>query len=228
MHGARLRGIRVALSWAALAVSSCSGVIGGHAPGTGQGQDGSAATAGGGGGGGGGGGSAGGRGGRGGAVGAGGTGMSGGAGQGGSGGRVDAGYVPLTLPLQYPNPLISRGKPVFSSPPNGAVVVDGLYHNGGWSAGTPTTAAPAWVAIKLGAGPSRVLVSWDDGGTYNYEDSPRVPVNGFPADYRFEVSADSTNGSDGTWTVAGTQVKGNIVRTRAHSLDFAGKSWVKM
>jgi acyl-CoA thioesterase-1 len=48
------------------------------------------------------------------------------------------------------------------------------------------------------------------------------------------VSADSTNGSDGTWTVArdiagnALTIVGNQVRTRAHSFDFAGQSWVKM
>src|SRR4030095_13580199 len=69
---------------------------------------------------------------------------------------------------------------------------------------------------------------WEDGGTYDYKDPPGTTVYGLPADYHFEVSADSTNGSDGTWTAAGTPVSGHGVRTRAHATYFAGKSWIKM
>jgi hypothetical protein len=84
------------------------------------------------------------------------------------------------------------------------------------------------VAIKLAPGPTRILVSWDDGGTYNYKDPAGTTVYGLAADYHFEASADSTNGVDGAWTAAGDPVTGNPVRTRAHALDFAGKTWIKM
>jgi acyl-CoA thioesterase-1 len=137
-------------------------------------------------------------------------------------------YTPPALKLSHPNRIISRSAQVFSSPAGGAAVVNGVYHNGGWAAGSPTSASPAWVAIKLAAGPTRVLASWDDGGTYNYEDPAGTTVYGLPADYHFEVSSDSTNGTDGTWTAAGDPVTSNHVRTRAHALDFAGKSWLKM
>jgi lysophospholipase L1-like esterase len=152
------------------------------------------------------------------------SGGNGGGGATGSGGS----YTPPTLKLSHPNPIISRNAQVFSFPAGGNAVVNGQYHNGGWAAGSPTAAAPAWVAIKLTAGPTRVLVSWDDGGTYNYKDPAGTPVYGLAADYHFEVSADSTNGMDGTWTAAGTPVTGNHVRTRAHAFDFTGKSWIKM
>jgi lysophospholipase L1-like esterase len=155
---------------------------------------------------------------------AGGTGAGGAGGSGATGGGGAAGaYTPPALTIAHPNPIISRGKPVMSSPANGNAVVNTAYHNGGWGAGKPTADAPAWVAINVGAGPTRVLVSWDDGGTYNYEDPATTTVYGFPADYHFEVSPDGT-----TWTAAGTPVTGNTVRTRAHSLDFTGMAWVKM
>src|SRR5262249_6876007 len=74
--------------------------------------------------------------------------------------------------------------------------------------------------------------SWDDGGTYNYQDMPGVTVYGLPASYHIDVSSDSTNGDDGTWTTAvtvgDTTANVNQVRTRAHAVDFAGKTWVKM
>jgi acyl-CoA thioesterase-1 len=126
-----------------------------------------------------------------------------------------------------PNPIISRNKTTFSSPAGGAAVVDGVYHNGGWSIVGPTTQAPGWVAIRIGAGPTRVLVSWDDGATYNYRTVTTELVYGMPAAYHIDVSANSTNGSDGTWTTAVT-VANNTVRTRAHSVEFSGQSWVKM
>jgi lysophospholipase L1-like esterase len=126
-----------------------------------------------------------------------------------------------------PNPLISRGKPVygqsavaFSMPAN---VNDGVYHDDNWAAGTPSTAAPAWVAIQVGAGPKRVLLSWNAGGSYDYLETDY----GSPADYHLDVSADSTNGADGTWTTVAS-ITANTVRTRAHAFDFTGMSWVKM
>jgi acyl-CoA thioesterase-1 len=156
-----------------------------------------------------------------------GTAGAGGGGTDGGGGSAGS-YMPPALKLQHPNPIISRGATVMSMPAGGAAVVNGAYHNGGWNAGAPTTATPSWVAIKLAAGPTRILVSWDDGGTYDYKDPPGTTLYGLPADYHFEVSSDSTTGSDGVWTTAGTPVIGNQVRTRAHALDFTGKTWVKM
>jgi acyl-CoA thioesterase-1 len=129
----------------------------------------------------------------------------------------------------HPNPIISRTGQVFAMPAAGAnAVIDGYYHgDGSWNAGMPSVTAPAWVAIKLQTSAARVLVSWDDGGTYNYRDPAGTTVYGLPASYHIDVSADSTDGADGTWTTAVPEVQ-NRVRTRAHSFDFAGKSWVKM
>ena len=158
------------------------------------------------------------------------TGVGGTAGTGSMGGTGGSGpsYTPPALKLSHPNPIISRGVQVFSSPAGGAAVVNGTYHGGGWNAGSPSAATPSWVAIKLAAGPTRILVSWDDNGTYNYQDAAGTAVYGLAADYHFEVSSDSTNGMDGSWAMAGTAVTGNHVRTRAHALDFAGKTWIKM
>jgi lysophospholipase L1-like esterase len=160
------------------------------------------------------------------------TGAAGSTGTGGGGGGGSGGgssYTPPALKLAHPNLIISRGAQVFAMPnANGNAAVNGSYHNGGWGAGRPTAAAPAWIAIKLAAGPTRILVSWDDGGTYNYQDPPGTTVYGLAADYYFETSSDSTNGSDGTWAMAGSPITGNAVRTRAQAIDFAGKTWVKM
>ncbi|MEY4549878.1 MAG: hypothetical protein RL685_6073 [Pseudomonadota bacterium] len=151
------------------------------------------------------------------------AGMSGQAGGGGSGGSL-ASEQPR---IERPNPILSRSRPVFAQPANGALVVDGNYHGNGWSAGRPTAEAPAWVAIQLEPGPSRVLLVWDDGGTYNYQDPAGTNVYGLPAAYRIEVSSDSTDGQDGSWANVVT-VPANVVRTRGHAIDFTGQSWVKL
>jgi acyl-CoA thioesterase-1 len=146
---------------------------------------------------------------------------------GGAGAGTPPDASPLQQLLQHPNPIISRSKTTFSSPPGGAAVVDSTYHSGGWYAGSPSAQAPAWVAIELGLGPSRVLVQWDDGGTYNYRDPSSAMVYGLPGAYEIQVSNDSSNGQDGSWTNVVT-VTDNAVRTRGHAIDFGGKSWVKL
>ncbi|HEX3903195.1 MAG TPA: GDSL-type esterase/lipase family protein [Polyangia bacterium] len=139
-----------------------------------------------------------------------------------------------TLAVTHSNPLISVGAPAFASPNANAAaaVTNGVYHNGGWNGGSPTADAPSWIALQLTAGPTRVLFSWDDGGTYDYDYytaiTPRPQtVYGLPTEYHIDVSADSTDGSDGTWKTVVPTVE-NQVRTRAHSFDFTGMSWVKM
>jgi len=123
-----------------------------------------------------------------------------------------------------PSPIVSRGRRVESSPGRGNVLVDGVYRTrASWAGGHPTVAKPSWVAIEIGHGPSRLLVSWTSSGNHDYTDRKY----GAPVDYRIETSADSTNGANGTWRTAVT-VAGNPVRSRAHAIDFAGQRWVRM
>jgi acyl-CoA thioesterase I len=131
--------------------------------------------------------------------------------------------APARRPL-VPAPLVSRGRPVASSPGGGQVVVDGIYRTRlAWAGGHPTPARPSWVAIDVGRGPSRVLVSWTSSGNHDYTDRKY----GAPVDYRIETSADSTDGAGGTWRTA-LSVTGNPVRSRAHAVDFAGQRWVRI
>ncbi len=134
--------------------------------------------------------------------------------------QPDTGPAPI---ITHPNPIISQGKMVF--PTSASAVDDGSYHNGGWN--TRVTNLPASAAISIGAGPTRLLVQWDDGGTYNYKDPAGTTVYGWPMGYTIDVSGDTTNGSDGTWTSVVT-VTDNAVRTRGHVIDFTGKTWVRM
>lgn len=108
----------------------------------------------------------------------------------------------MTTALDFivPNPLVSGGKPLLAS---------------------TSGAAPAWVAVQVGVGPSHVLVSWTVPGA-DYTD-----VEHAPEAYRIESSADSTDGSDGTWRLE-VGVTGNPVRARAHRFEFDGQSWVRL
>jgi acyl-CoA thioesterase I len=131
---------------------------------------------------------------------------------------------PPRVEALVPAPLVSRGRPVASRPPGGQVVVDGVYRTqASWAGGHPTATTPSWVAIDVGRGPSRVLVSWTSSGNHDYLDRKY----GAPVDYRIETSGDSTDGADGTWRTA-VDVRGNPARTRAHAVDFAGQRWVRM
>lgn len=132
-------------------------------------------------------------------------------------------------PSALPNPLVSRGKPVFATSlarfSRPEAVNDGIYNTfaGTWNAGSPSAAQPATVAIHIGTGPRRVLVEWSAGGNYNYTDTEY----GSPGSYRLETSADSRDGVDGTWKVGATNTS-CTVHAQAHVLDFAGQSWVRM
>jgi lysophospholipase L1-like esterase len=131
-----------------------------------------------------------------------------------------------------PNPRISIGKPTFANTPNSSVVDDGKFLTGGWGGGTPTPANPVWVAEHLGPGPTRVLLEWNAGFNYNYADpitptSTPSPDYGSPLNYAIYTSSNSTTGADGTWTLVAS-VTNNTYRTRSHSFNFTGMSWVKM
>jgi acyl-CoA thioesterase-1 len=122
-----------------------------------------------------------------------------------------------------PAPLVSPGCRVAASRPGAEVLVDGVYRSGAWGGGVPSEAAPAWVAIRIGPGPTRVLLSWTSSHNHDYRDL----FYGAPVDYRIETSADSTDGKDGTWRVAAT-VLGNPVRSRAHAVGFEGQRWIRL
>lgn len=139
--------------------------------------------------------------------------------------------LPVVLSLSagaavVPNPRISVGKPLQASPAsNATLLVDGRFGSA-WN-----YAAGSWAAVRVGTGPSKVLVTWND-ASGNWSDA--IPSAGvcqagttFPSSYRILTSSNSTNGSDGTWDTL-ARVTGNVAASRAHVLAFAGASWVKM
>jgi len=102
-------------------------------------------------------------------------------------------------------------------------IVNGHYGN--WSFWRPSLSAlPSWCAINVGAGPTRLLMTWDSDYTFDYISNQ----GGLgPQDYTISVSSNSTNGADGTWQTV-VNVTNNLTRIREHLLPFAHQSWVKM
>jgi acyl-CoA thioesterase-1 len=129
-----------------------------------------------------------------------------------------------------PSPLISRGRPVrASSPvnrfdPPASAVVDSEYgtFRGTWVAGRPSLSNPAWVAIDVGAGPTRLLVEWTASASYNYQETDY----GSPDSYRIEMSADSTDGSNGAWKTVAI-VSSVSTHAGENAFDFKGGRWVR-
>lgn len=127
--------------------------------------------------------------------------------------------------IEIPSPLVSLDLPVAASQSvtTPEKLVDGLYHSGsGSNFGLPTEDEPAWAAIEVGEGPSRLLLLWADVGYTAYNEV----TGGAPLSYRIETSGDSTDGDDGSWETA-VSVEENPVRSRGHSFEFSGKSWVR-
>ena len=67
-----------------------------------------------------------------------------------------------------------------------------------------------------------MLVHWttETWGTYQAED-------GTLTDYTIEISTNSTDGTDGTWSEV-VEVTDNVYGAREHSFDFAGSSWIRL
>jgi lysophospholipase L1-like esterase len=150
---------------------------------------------------------------------AGGASSAGGRAVGSSGGAQGAGGTPpapVALQKVQPNPIISRGRPVTASGGDAGILVDGTYKNAPWA-----TPLPAWAAIDLGAGPSRILVHWSNAVNRGF-DPDDGQTTSVPSAYVIEVSADGSS-----WTEA-ARVTGNQMSDRAHSVDFEGMSRVRL
>jgi lysophospholipase L1-like esterase len=123
-------------------------------------------------------------------------------------------------------PLLSRGRRAVGWSPVPFARAENVNDGNPWTvwgAGKPTPSRPAWVAIDVGVGPRRVILTWSAAGSFNYEETDY----GSPGAYRIETSSDSTDGADGTWrTVAG--VAPVITHAAEHGFDFAGQRWVKL
>jgi lysophospholipase L1-like esterase len=127
------------------------------------------------------------------------------------------------------------GKPAFASAGDASRLVDGAFRGpNAWKLASCSATAPCWAAVRVGAGPSKLLVDWsfqDGDGAFSTTAYGGTTVQA----YSLEVSADSTNGADGTWAPAldafthqPVAVAGNTFIQRSHVVEFANMAWVKM
>lgn len=127
------------------------------------------------------------------------------------------------------NPIISRNKEVVGSPStNIGILVNGKYGGETWNVSNGS-----WVAIKLDGNYSKVLINWNNTG-YSWSDEISSETSckqnmssAIPLDYNILTSSNSTNGSDGEWSIA-LSVKNNVVSARSHIIEFSDAKWIKM
>ena len=134
--------------------------------------------------------------------------------------------IDISAQAMIANPIISRQKPTCGSTSGTAILVDGKFNTHAWP-----VANGSWVAIKVGAGPTRVFFNWNN-PAYSWSDNIGQATScknnmSVPRDYDILTSSNSTNGLDGNWTTVDS-VRANTVTARGHLIDFTGACWVKM
>jgi hypothetical protein len=138
---------------------------------------------------------------------------------------------PLPIPIdqlggiKVPNPIVSRGKPVTSSlgsmtnvdgnPSVLTSINSGDYEVGSGFEGPVSAGTAPWVAMNVGAGPTRLMLTWLSLGQVN---APSMA----PVDYHIDVSPDGT-----TWNTVAT-VTGSDTNSGENAFDFTGQSWVRI
>jgi len=136
--------------------------------------------------------------------------------------------IPSSSTVVQENPLISHGKPIFSSNGNVDILTNDILQEYSWE-----YSPGVWAAIEIGQGPENVLIHMNS-PYYSWSDD--ILTSGFcgqgeyinyTINYDILTSSNSTNGVDGDWTVA-RSISGNNVTTRSHAIPFTGMSWVKI
>jgi acyl-CoA thioesterase-1 len=102
-------------------------------------------------------------------------------------------------------------------------VVDRAYCTPAWRSGD----LPASISLPVQPVSGDLLLVWHSSGTSDYISRPGAPTYGLPASYTIATSADSIDGTGGTWREV-INVEDNPARTRAHRIPFEGARWLRM
>ena len=121
-----------------------------------------------------------------------------------------------------PNKLLSRDSVAYTSSGTTSYLTDGFLTN--WK-----SCSDKQIAINVGEGPSRLFVTWESYGDCAWANyATGCQHSGTPLrNFEIQTSANSTDGTDGDWTVA-TTVSDNPVMSRGVYIDFDGMSWVRI
>jgi lysophospholipase L1-like esterase len=128
--------------------------------------------------------------------------------------------TPAPLPPGGPAPMRRVSVPgvAIASSGNATAAADGDPGTH-WS---PSGAQPQWLAVPLERPTTgRLVAVWDTTG-YTFQNTGAAP-----RDYGLQVSADSTDGRNGTWYELKT-VTANPVRSRADAFEATDARWVRM
>jgi len=127
-----------------------------------------------------------------------------------------------------PAVLVSENKTTYTSGGIITFLTDNLMLN---TSSSFTITNGAWVAINLEDSYQEVFFNWN---SPEYSWSNEIAVSdecdqtmSYPVDYTIAISSNSTNGTDGTWTVVKT-ITNNTLTARGHLIDMNGADWIKM
>lgn len=121
-----------------------------------------------------------------------------------------------------PNKLLSGGLTAYTSSGDNFYITDGSLTN--WKQCTAKD-----IALNVGEGASRLFITWESYGDCAWATdftSGCSHTGKSLSNFKILVSANSTNGQDGDWTVA-TEIKDNPVMSRGICIDFDGMSWFR-
>lgn len=154
-----------------------------------------------------------------------------------AGRRVATGAAAFLMPLAtvaaegsaeageiVPMPYLTEAATIFGTSTPG-LLQDGRFRGSfDWS-----SAGGGWAALEIGAGPTQLLVvmSSEDGSNGDLRPEWNSDTVGNFTAWTLQVSDDSTDGDDGTWTTVET-VTANKYIYRQFLIPFTGKSWLKL
>ena len=121
-----------------------------------------------------------------------------------------------------PNKLVSGGLPAHTGATTTDYLTDGYLTN--WKSSNAKE-----IALNVGEGPTKLRINWESYGdcAWATDFTSGCGHTGVAlSNFKILTSANSTDGTDGDWTVAAT-IENNPVMARGVTIDFAGKSWFK-
>ena len=133
----------------------------------------------------------------------------------------------ISISAMIPNPLLSRGKTVYTSSGTVTSLTDNRFGSNSWQ-----VTDNSWFAIKIDSGPTEIFLNLNN-PDYAWASTPIAP-NQCPnnnlnllKDYQILISDNSTDGTDGEWNTV-LSITNNPVTARGHKIVFSGANWIKI
>ncbi|MCL2066255.1 MAG: GDSL-type esterase/lipase family protein [Treponema sp.] len=119
-------------------------------------------------------------------------------------------------------PVVQTATDATGSNPNR--LIDGLFRGPlYWGPGRDL---PKWAALRVDGDYSEIILYWTADNENHPLPAPGNDQYGAPTAYFIEISADSTNGTDGNWTTVVNE-SNNLWTSRSHRISFTNQRWVR-